>query len=102
METVWTSESTFCLHRLNLGKPRNSLQIRDSGVDREILAYFSKKKKSTQEGPEEAEEAKERAKGQKKEPSRGQRGEVGGQRGLWRSFGVNSVNGNAFDRLDEN
>ena len=57
-------------------------------------------KNSTQEGPEEAEEANERAKRQKKEPRRGQRGKVGGKRRLWKRFGVDLVNGNAFDRID--
>ena len=56
---------------------------------------------STHQGPQEAEEAKERAKIQKTEPNRGQRGNVGGKKGLWRGFGVDLVNGSAFDRIDD-
>ena len=45
VETFWTSESTFCLYRLNLGKPNNSLEIRCSGalwgsLDRDIWGIF--------------------------------------------------------------
>ena len=58
-------------------------------------------KKSTQEAPQEAEEAKERAKRQKKEPSRGQRGKVGGKKGLWRGFGVDLVNGNGCTGIED-
>ena len=48
-ETFWTSESIFCLHRLNLGKPRNSLEIRSSGLfwgsrGLNILTHFGLKK----------------------------------------------------------
>ena len=52
VETIWTSESTFCLHQLNLGKPRNSSEIRGSGalwgsLDRELFRHIFAQK-STQ------------------------------------------------------
>ena len=77
VETFWTSESTFCLHRLNLGKPRNPLEIRSSGafwgsLDREILAYFGSKidPRGTRRGKRGRRESKKTEKGAKKRPKR--------------------------------
>ena len=106
-ETFWTSESIFCLHRLNLGKPRNSLEIRSSGalwgsLDRDILAYFGPKidPRGATRGRRGQRESKKTEKRARQRPKRQKWQSICRPTLETSGLGLDLVNGGAFGTLD--